>query len=205
MSAMGAVWLRLRAELRHQWRAWLALAVLLGVIGGIALTAAAGARRTDTAYPRFLRAQPRRAAGRVPGAVRVRRLFPRRRPPAGGVVVGIRGVPADVPAGPGRVAVLGPDRRGQPRRRAKASALDRVKVLAGRLFDPADPHAVMISQQLADREHLRPGGTLHLIGYPQRGPSPDVAHAVRLAFRVSAIVAFTDQIVAASNPTRGCC
>ena len=56
MSAMGAVWLRLRAELRHQWRAWLALAVLLGVIGGIALTAAAGARRTDTAYPRFLRA-----------------------------------------------------------------------------------------------------------------------------------------------------
>src|SRR5215475_3910903 len=53
---MGAVWLRLRAELRHQWRAWLALAVLLGAIGGIALAAAAGARRTDTAYPRFLRA-----------------------------------------------------------------------------------------------------------------------------------------------------
>ena len=47
--------MRLRAELRQQWRAWLALALLLGVIGGIALTAAAGARRTDTAYPRFLR------------------------------------------------------------------------------------------------------------------------------------------------------
>ncbi|HEX7269615.1 MAG TPA: hypothetical protein VF256_19640 [Streptosporangiaceae bacterium] len=45
---MGAVWLRLRAELRQQWRGWLALAVLLGLIGGIALTAAAGARRTDT-------------------------------------------------------------------------------------------------------------------------------------------------------------
>ena len=55
MSYMGAVWLRLRAELRRQWRGLLALAVLLGVIGGIALTAAAGARRTDTAYPRFLR------------------------------------------------------------------------------------------------------------------------------------------------------
>ena len=75
-------------------------------------------------------------------------------------------------------------------------------MLAGRLFDPADPHAVMISQQLADREHLRPGGTLHLIGYPQRGPSPDIAHAVRLAFRVSAIVAFTDQIVPASHDSR---
>jgi hypothetical protein len=53
---MGAVWLRLRAELRQHWRGWLALAVLLGLIGGVALTAAAGARRTDTAYPRFLRA-----------------------------------------------------------------------------------------------------------------------------------------------------
>ena len=54
-SRMGAVWLRLRAELRQQWRGWLALAVLLGLIGGVAVTAAAGARRTDTAYPRFLR------------------------------------------------------------------------------------------------------------------------------------------------------
>jgi ABC-type lipoprotein release transport system permease subunit len=79
-------------------------------------------------------------------------------------------------------------------------ALDRVKVLAGRLFDPADPHAVMISQRLAGQEHLRPGGTLHLIGYPQVGNNPDVKHAVRLAFRVSAVVAFTDQIAAASYP-----
>ena len=53
---MGAVWLRLRAELRQRWRGWLALAVLLGLIGGVAVTAEAGARRTDTAYSRFLRA-----------------------------------------------------------------------------------------------------------------------------------------------------
>jgi len=79
-------------------------------------------------------------------------------------------------------------------------ALDRVKVLAGRLFDPADPNAVMISQRLADREHLRPGGTLDLIGYPQRHGSPCVKHQVRLAFRVSAVVPFTDQIVAGSYP-----
>src|SRR5438067_4656487 len=71
-------------------------------------------------------------------------------------------------------------------------SLDRVKVLAGRLFDPADPHAVMISQQLADRKHLRPGGTLGLIGYPQRHGNPDIKHEVRLAFRVSAVVAFND-------------
>ncbi len=34
MSAMGAVRLRLRAELRRQWRVWLALAVLLAVVPG---------------------------------------------------------------------------------------------------------------------------------------------------------------------------
>jgi Na+-translocating ferredoxin:NAD+ oxidoreductase RNF subunit RnfB len=44
---MGPVWLSLRAELRLRWRVLAALAVLLGVIGGVVLTAAAGARRTD--------------------------------------------------------------------------------------------------------------------------------------------------------------
>ena len=74
-------------------------------------------------------------------------------------------------------------------------AINRVKIDAGRIFDAADPRAVMINQQLADRAHVRPGGTLHLIGYPQRNGNPDVAHEVRLAFRVSAIVTFADEIV----------
>ena len=52
---MTPVWLSLRAGLRRGWRPWLALALLLGVMGGVVLTAAAGARRTDTAYPRLLR------------------------------------------------------------------------------------------------------------------------------------------------------
>ena len=50
---MGALGLTLRAGLRLRWRALLGLALLLGLIGGITLTAAAGARRTETAYPRF--------------------------------------------------------------------------------------------------------------------------------------------------------
>ena len=78
-------------------------------------------------------------------------------------------------------------------------AINRVKVLAGRIFNPANPHAVMISPALADRAHLRPGGTLHLIGYPQRNGNPDIGHAVRLAFRVSAIVVTDDEIVPATH------
>jgi FtsX-like permease family/MacB-like periplasmic core domain len=41
-------------ELRARWLGWVALALLVGLAGGVVLTAAAGARRTDSAYPRFL-------------------------------------------------------------------------------------------------------------------------------------------------------
>jgi putative ABC transport system permease protein len=199
MSAMGAVWLRLRAELHHQWRAWLALAVLLGVIGGIALTAAAGARRTDTAYPRFLRASHAAQLAVFPALSGFGGYFR--------AVARLPEVSSAASTAFLQMSLPGPDASPFSGLTAEASpvgddgvSIDRVKVLAGRLFDPADPHAVMISQSLANRDHLRPGGTLHLIGYPQRGPNPDIAHAARLTFRVSAVVAFTDQIAAASYP-----
>ncbi|MBO0818540.1 MAG: hypothetical protein J2P30_25680, partial [Actinobacteria bacterium] len=49
------MWLALRPGARRDWRALLGLALLLGLMGGVVLTAAAGARRTDTAFPRLLR------------------------------------------------------------------------------------------------------------------------------------------------------
>jgi hypothetical protein len=52
-----AVGLRLRSEWRGRWRSWLGLALLIGLAGGAAVAAAAGARRTATAYPRFVQAQ----------------------------------------------------------------------------------------------------------------------------------------------------
>ena len=51
---MGAATLWFGAELRARWRAMLGLALLVGVVAGACLAAAAGARRTDSAYPRFL-------------------------------------------------------------------------------------------------------------------------------------------------------
>ena len=51
---MGAVWLRARAQLRGQVRASVLLALLVGLAGGMALAALTGARRSDTALPRFL-------------------------------------------------------------------------------------------------------------------------------------------------------
>ena len=51
---MRAVWLRVRAGLRQEWRGPLVLALITGLMGSLVLVSLAGARRTDTAVPRFL-------------------------------------------------------------------------------------------------------------------------------------------------------
>ena len=195
---MGAVWLRLRAELRRQWRGWLALAMLLGVISGVALTAAAGAWRTDTAYPRFLSRSHAADLLVTPTLSGFRGYFR-----------AIAGLPQVASADSVEFLQMSlPVRGASPFSGMVAEAspaggegvsMDRVKVLAGHIFSPADQHAVMVSQALADRAHLRPGGPLQLIGYPQRDGNPDFRHAVRLTFRVSAIVVAADEIVPATH------
>ena len=51
---MTPVSLIVRAGLRARWRTWLVLAVLTGLAGGLVTAVAAGARRTDAAYPALL-------------------------------------------------------------------------------------------------------------------------------------------------------
>lgn len=52
--------LRLAAhQLRAGWAGWAVLVLLIAVAGGAVLTAAAGARRTASAYPRFQPAHAR--------------------------------------------------------------------------------------------------------------------------------------------------
>lgn len=51
---MIAVSVFLRAELRQRWRSWVALALLAGMFCGTVGAVAAGARRTDSAYPDLL-------------------------------------------------------------------------------------------------------------------------------------------------------
>ena len=195
---MGGAWLIVRADLRRRWRTMLAMALLIGLVSGVVLVAAAGARRTDTAYPRFLSRSHAADLLVSPGLSGFRGYFR--------ALAGLRQVAAADSVAFLQMSLPGPDASPFSGMVAEASpsggegvAINRVKVLAGRIFNPADPHAVMISQSLADREHLRPGGTLHLIGFPQRKGNADVAHPVRLAFRVSAIVVTGDEIVPATR------
>jgi hypothetical protein len=196
---MGSTWLALRADLRVRWRAMAGLALLLGLIGGLVLTVAAGARRTDTAYPRLLQWANASQVDIISNRSTVLYQRLRRLPQVASVSVASY-----------YSAVL-PGRHGRPSSTQVTTlsgldgsfgvTADRVKVLSGHLFNPADPHAAMIDQQLARIAHLRPGGTLHLLVIPSspRNGNLELQRAVGMAFRVSAIVVFDDQIVPATK------
>jgi len=51
-----AVRVVLFAELRHRWRSWLALALLVALVSGVAMAATTAGRRTESAFPNFLAA-----------------------------------------------------------------------------------------------------------------------------------------------------
>jgi ABC-type antimicrobial peptide transport system permease subunit len=195
---MGSVLLAFRAGVRSRWRALLGLALLLGLIGGVVLTAAAGARRTDTAYPRLLRWSNAADVLVIPHGTGLRGYYDalaRRRQVAAMWTSSLYNL--GFPRGKGVAetqlnAIASPDG-------ALGVSVDRVRILQGRLFDPAAPRAVMVDQQLADVKHLRPGSTLHLVGIPTKNGNPDLSHVVRLAFRVSAVVAFDNQIVPSTS------
>jgi putative ABC transport system permease protein len=194
---MATVWLELRADLRQRWRALLSLALLLGLIGGVVLAAAAGARRTDTAYPRLLSWANASQANIIPGA---------------------DSYPADYYAALAKLPqvaqlstavlyqVVLPTARHADNNQVTAMSspdhtygvgTDKAKVLQGRQFDPDAPGQAMIDSQLAILEHVGPGGTLRLDGVPNdpKTGNPDFSKRVPLSFRVTAVVVFDTQVV----------
>ena len=196
---MDALRLPLRAELRRRWRAMLGLALLLGVIGGVVLTAAAGAQRTDTAYPRLLRSA---------NAAQLLLITSQYSPPAYFRLLSHLPQVASLSVASLYDALL-PARHGPSSTTVEAFSSfndsfgvtgDRVRVVSGRVFDPRDPRAVMIDPQLAAREHLHPGSTLRLYLVPSDAAGdPELSRARDLPFRVSAVVVFDTQIVPASK------
>ena len=53
-AALRVGWYRFRRTLHRRWPALLVLTLLVGLLGGLAMAAVAGARRTQSAYPSFL-------------------------------------------------------------------------------------------------------------------------------------------------------
>jgi hypothetical protein len=153
---MTAIWLFLRAESRRRWRAWLSLALIVGVFAGGVVTAAAGARRTSSAYTRFL--DWSRAPDALVDAEPYNPSFARLSPAA--VVRVPQAADAAViksfGVSPGIVQFIAPASNAIP------GGFWKRKILSGRLADPARPGEVNVSFTLAQRFHLRPGDPLRL-------------------------------------------
>jgi FtsX-like permease family len=152
-----AVCLFLRAEARRRWRAWLSLALIVGVFAGGVVTAAAGALRTGSAYARFLdwsRAPDALVAAEpyIPEFARLSPAALMRVPQAADAAV-IKSFAVD----PGIVQLFVPASGAIPGRFWGR------KVLSGRLADPLKPDEVNVSFTLARRLHLRAGDRLRLL------------------------------------------
>jgi putative ABC transport system permease protein len=166
---MSAVWMRARSELRSRWRATLALTLLVGFGAGVVLSAATGARRTQTAYPRFLKASHAAdvlisvlqtgipsfypAVSRLPEVERA------------GIAAGVN------------VFYIDPSGAFDARTTALASvdgrfghSIERPKMMAGRLPRPDRPFEAMVNRFLADQLHLSVGDRLTMRAFPSGEP-----------------------------------
>src|SRR6185437_10946930 len=160
--------------------------------GGVVLAAAAGARRTDTAYPRLLAWSNASQVNIVPQFTDSAGYYAAlaRLPQVESAAVGQLDQAA-LPGDPGTAVQLvsSPDA-------AYGTRVDRVRVLAGRLFDPRAAGQAMIDQHMAAAEHVKPGGTVRVLVVPNDSVTgtPDFAKAVPVALLVTAVVAFDPQI-----------
>jgi ABC-type lipoprotein release transport system permease subunit len=196
-AVLRAAWLVLRAELRARWGAWLALALVVGLAGGVVLTAAAGAQRTGTAFTRLLQASRAADVAVVPNASGQGYFTALARLP--GVAGETRVLSGEVgnmwlvlPGG-ARVAPIGADVSVDG---GFGTLVDRFKVLAGRMYRPGNADEVVIDPQLAAGYGLRPGSTLRLLVAPTGADDkPDLSRAVLLRFLVAGVVVFDNQIV----------
>ena len=160
---MFAVALLVAHKLRAGWRGWTGLALIIALAGGAVLTAAAGASRTDTAYPRFL-AQSRAsdvlvaplggpgvngydgAVGALPGVV------------ASAIVVGINATPVSANGALNQDSATAASLDGRIGR-----TVDTVKLLAGRLPAQNAPREVAVSQIGAQQLDLHVGSVLKMV------------------------------------------
>ena len=169
-------WVFLRAELRRRWRAWLSVALLAAAFAGAVTAAAAGARRTDSAYPRLLTwsKAPHMlvGSGYSPSFAPLPRAALSRMPQ----VTAVGYVREIGLVAPRDINLVAPEDNRIP------SSLWKRKIVAGRLADPGRSDEVNVSFMVAQARHLRPGDTLRVVLETRGKPVP-------FAFRVAGIEA----------------
>ena len=155
-------------ELRARWQGWAVLVLLVAVAGGAVLTAAAGALRTDTAYPRLLKASKASDVLVAPDVWGPRGYFD--------ALARLPGVAAVAPMAGMNLEPLGHGLAG--RATATAAPVDGrfgrlvevPKVLAGRLPAAGRAGEIAVDQRGAARLGLRVGSVLSMRAVPNSPP-----------------------------------
>ena len=205
---------RFRATFRRRWPGYLTLVVLIGLVGGVAMAAVAGARRTQSSFPTYLASTNPSDLGmftefgpvtntgysqKVVAAV-ARVPYVERAVPVVGFdgtlqVLGHHsgtGVPGEAP--PALEGSTGAD--------AAYYSTDRVTVLQGRMADPQRTDEIVMSAGAAAQYGLRIGSTLPVAfftdsqaGQPNFSGYPhDKPHLI-VPFKLVGIVEWSTQVV----------
>jgi hypothetical protein len=210
VNVLRPAWYRLTATLRRRWAGYLGLVLIIGLTGGVALGAAAAARRTESSFPVFL-------ASTSPSDLTVQysqASAPAGLPPFARVVAGLPLVRHAESAIEPVADVLGPG--GAPLPASIAASLtvasvasvdglyfdqDRVGVLAGRMADPASRDEIMMNARAASLLGLRVGEQVPIGFYTDaQAGSPGYGTArvrpvARIEARITGLVEFNDELV----------
>jgi hypothetical protein len=204
---MQSVLMLLRVH-RAALRAWVSVAVLLAVIGGVVLALGAGARRTDTAYPRFLGASnppdvlvtgsgtTGNFDDQSPVLHRIEALPQVAQAGIGyWALVAVRLLDGRVVTGEQASTIVLPDAR-------YGRSIGTFKPLEGRLADPRRPDEVTVAFPFADQFHLHAGDSIEVqlatpkeiaallaSGTPTAPSVADVAGGDRLRMRITGVMA----------------
>ncbi len=145
------------------------LAVLIGIVGGVAMASMVAARRTDASYPKFLAStnpsdlvvQPFTAPAYSPAFARQLARLPHVRQVA--VAVPLTAATID-PAGKLGTVLLAHVQLAASLAGAGGlySALDRITITAGRRADPARPDEVVATPDAAALLHLHVGSRVRV-------------------------------------------
>jgi FtsX-like permease family len=205
-GGMTLAWYACRATWRQMWRITVVVAIIGGLLGSVALGALAAARRTDSAYGRYLRSvNASDVMVDVPG-------------PFLSVIRTIERAPGAVSS----VAWIGVDANPVIRGRVDDSFLtnaltgsldgefyrqDKVTVLAGKMPPPTAADDIVLTQSMADA--FRSQGVQFRVGdrmtwqfYRELPTSLRPIQAGRTTFRIAAIVSTSPALVDQFDDTR---
>ncbi|MGO8863239.1 MAG: ABC transporter permease [Acidimicrobiales bacterium] len=201
-------WYRFRATFRRRWPGYLAIVVLIGLVGGLAMASIAGARRTQSSYPAFL-------AGTNPSDLNVAVYDPATGggpgPPLDGKIAHLAGVERVRDVASPTLIPLTAD--GAPRLSTANLVVtlgsldgefyeqDRLTATQGRLADPERVDEIMMTASAARLLGVHLGQLVPLglydpseMNLPGFG-TPKVAPVLRVPARLVGIVTLDNQVV----------